>query len=101
MVVFEHMDATEEIVFVISLHPDGQRFALMSDALPTEELGKLSVMRASNVEFNDGTQKWEGVMTGESDPRFIASSRRDCIRQEVAFIAENFTQVTETLFPQP
>lgn len=92
------MDTPEEIVFVIALHPTGERFALMSDALPTDELGRLTVKRASNVEFNDGTQKWEGVMTGEEDPRFIAASRRECIQQEVAFIAEHFTEVTTALF---
>lgn len=93
------MNPPEEIVFVLSLHPTGERFALMSDALPTDELGRLTVRRASNVEFNDSSQEWEGVMTGEDDPRFIAPTRRECIRQEVAFIAEHFTRVTERLFP--
>ena len=88
----------EEIEFVLSVHPDGRRFAIMTDALPTEELGHLTVKRASNVEFNNDSQRWEGVLTGETAPRFRSKSRRECIRQEVAFIAENFTQVTSALF---
>ena len=64
---------------------DGSVRAVYSDKIKKMNLGKLTVTRASNVEFNDETQLWEAVTPGGE---LIASgpSRDEVIRQEVEVI---------------
>lgn len=73
---------------VISFGPDGNGTALWTEALPLAELGKLSVTRASNVEFNSNTQQWEVTLTGQDTPSFCHSSRAECIKWEVQHLNE-------------
>jgi hypothetical protein len=46
---------------VIELAGDGTGTCLHTDLIPLQELGRLSVRRASTVEFNPGTQEWEVI----------------------------------------
>ena len=43
----------------ISFTPEGTAHCLWTEVLPLHEIGRLEVSRASNIEFNNSTQKWE------------------------------------------
>jgi hypothetical protein len=45
------------------------------------ELGRLEIHRATNIEFNNATQKWE-VKDRKGKVRFIARSRSACLEWE-------------------
>ncbi|WP_054692445.1 hypothetical protein [Syntrophomonas palmitatica] len=42
----------------IFLRPDGTIEGLYTDAIPLQKLGKLTVTRATTVEFDDARQEW-------------------------------------------
>ena len=65
----------------ISFNPDGTAQCLWTEALPLQELGRLEVTRASNLEFNNQTQHWE-VKDWRRKTRFIAKSRSACLEWE-------------------
>ncbi|MGO8929301.1 MAG: hypothetical protein ACLQU3_20740 [Limisphaerales bacterium] len=65
----------------ISFNPDGTAHCLWTDALPLHELGLLQITRATTIEFNNITQKWE-VKDGRGKVRFIAKSRSACLEWE-------------------
>ena len=44
---------------VITFDDDGTANTLWTDKLPLAELGTMKVKRASWIDFNEGTQKWE------------------------------------------
>lgn len=93
------MDKATEIV--IQFHPDGRRFAIWTEEIDLEAaFGKLQTKRASNVERNDATGKWEVTLVGETEPRFSHVSRAECIRWEIAFIHANMTEVMLKHFPK-
>lgn len=87
----------EEIV--IQFHPDGRRFAVHTEEIPLAQLGRLTAKRASQVEFNGDTQKWEVTLEGESAPRFSHASRKECIRWEIAHIQSRMTEIVLRHFP--
>lgn len=65
----------------ISFKPDGTAHCLWTEDLPLHEFGRLQITRASNIEFNNGTQQWE-VRDGKGKVRFIARSRSACLEWE-------------------
>ncbi len=65
----------------ISFNTDGTAQCLWTEALPLEELGRLEITRASNIEFNNRTQHWE-VKDRRNKVRFIAQSRTVCLEWE-------------------
>jgi len=65
------------------LRPDGKVEGLYHDILPTLDLGKLSVRRASNVEFNNITQEWEVINPDNNHVLAIATTREAAIKHEV------------------
>ena len=65
----------------ISFNNDGTAQCLWTEALPLQELGRLEVTRASNLEFNNQTQHWE-VKDRRGKVRFIAKSRSACLEWE-------------------
>jgi hypothetical protein len=65
----------------ISFTPEGTAHCLWTEALPLHEIGRLQVTRASNIEFNNTTQKWE-VKDRRGRVRFIARSRSACLEWE-------------------
>jgi hypothetical protein len=79
---------------IVTLHvmPDGMITCLHSDAVPLNELGRVSMKRASTVEFNPASQKWEVVMEGESRVRFRHASRGTCLEWERTFVDKRINQ---------
>jgi hypothetical protein len=65
----------------ISFNLDGTAQCLWTEALPLNELGRLQITRASNIEFNNATQQWE-VKDRKGKVRFIAKSRAVCLEWE-------------------
>jgi hypothetical protein len=59
----------------IQFCPDGSAHYLWTDAVPLHELGRLEIHRATNIEFNNTTQKWE-VRDRRGKVRFIARSNK-------------------------
>jgi hypothetical protein len=65
----------------ITFTPHGTVLCLWTEALPLPELGRLEITRASNIEFNNTTQKWE-VIDRKGNIRFFAKSRAACLEWE-------------------
>lgn len=67
----------------MSIAADGTARCLWTDALPLAEIGRLAIQRASTVEFNGDTQRWEVRLMGSHEPDFTSPSRSACIEWEV------------------
>lgn len=65
----------------ISFNTDGTAHCLWTEALPLHELGRLEITRASHIEFNNATQKWE-MKDRRGKSRFISKSRLTCLERE-------------------
>ncbi len=65
---------------VIEFDTEGKAECLHTDCLPLESLGKLSMTRASTIEWNARKQKWE-VIIGKR-VRFSHASRDRCLGWE-------------------
>jgi hypothetical protein len=65
----------------IQFKPNGTAQRLWTEALPLHELGRLEITRASNIEFNNTTQRWE-VKDPRGRVRFFARSRTACLEWE-------------------
>jgi hypothetical protein len=65
----------------ISFKSDGTAQCLWTELLPLQELGRLEIHRATNIEFNNCTQQWE-VKDRKGKVRFIARSRSACLEWE-------------------
>ena len=51
---------------ILTITPDGAEImGLYSDKIPYRDLGSVEVKRASNVEFNSESQKWEVFIVDE------------------------------------
>ncbi len=75
------------------LFPDGKVVGLYTEEVPLQELGKLSVTRASSVEFNQARQMWEvrpDASWGDPDVcLFSDPSREACLAWESENILQN------------
>ena len=60
------MSKAQEIV--INIGPDGSASGLHFDEFDLGFLGKKEISRASEIFFNDMTQKWDVVLPGNSNP---------------------------------
>lgn len=65
----------------ISFNPDGTALCLWTEAVPLHESGRLQIIRASNIEFNNSKQQWE-VIDRKGRGRFITRSRSACLEWE-------------------
>jgi hypothetical protein len=68
---------------VITFAAEGTARCLWTEAVPLQELGRLEVHRASQVEFNPAKQNWEVRLT--SNPGAVAfshASRETCLHWE-------------------
>ncbi len=50
-------------------------------AVPLHELGRLEISRASRIEFENATQRWQ-VMDNKRRVRFFSKSRAACLQWE-------------------
>jgi len=66
----------------LRFNPTGKIDCLYTEAIDLRELGMLSVLRASSIEFNEVTQLWEVKAAG--DGMFLHSdpSREACLAWE-------------------
>lgn len=55
----------------IQFNPDGTAHSLWTDAISLHELGRLQIIRATHIEFNNGTQQSE-VIDRKGRIRFFA-----------------------------
>jgi hypothetical protein len=68
---------------VLVFHPDGNGRCLWTEALPLASIGKLTMRRASVVEFNEQRQQWEVKPPEDSITVLFASqSREQCLQWE-------------------
>jgi hypothetical protein len=66
--------------------PSGQVTGFYTEAIDLHALGRLSVVRATDIRFNDTTQQWEVRRVGAGDegaPLFSHPSRQECVRWEM------------------
>jgi hypothetical protein len=66
---------------VITFEPDGTARCLWTETVPLNELGRLEIHRATNIEFNNPTQQWE-VRDRRGHIRFFSKSRSACLEWE-------------------
>ena len=55
---------------------------LYTDAIDLRALGRLHVVRATDIRFNDSTQQWDVHDAGNGQVLFSHQSRNDCLRWE-------------------
>ena len=66
---------------VLTFDPAGQGRCLYSEAIDLASIGRLEIRRASAIEFNNETQRWE-VKDRQGRVRFFSISRRICLEWE-------------------
>ena len=68
---------------VITFGLDGTAHCLWTETVPLEELGRLDIKRASQIEFNPSKQKWEVRLASNPDVvAFSHVSRAICLHWE-------------------
>ncbi len=65
----------------ITFNAGGTAKCLWTEAVPLHELGRLEITRATNIEFNNSTQRWE-VKDRKGKVRFFSKSRSACLEWE-------------------
>ena len=63
--------------------PGGQVTGFYTEAIDLHSLGRLSVVRATDIRFNDTTQQWEVRRSGAKIVLFSHPSRNKCVRWEL------------------
>jgi hypothetical protein len=62
--------------------PDGLIGCLYTEAIDLQQLGRLHVVRATDIRFNDGTQQWNVHDAATGEVLVSNSSRAECLRWE-------------------
>lgn len=66
---------------VLTFSPDGTAQGLYTEAIELHELGRLSIRRATTIEFEDATQQWV-VRDPTGAPLYQSPSRQSCLNWE-------------------
>lgn len=69
---------------VLTFNPDGTAQGLYTEIIPMHALGRLSVQRASSIEFDDAAQQWV-VRDLVGGHLFHHASRQQCLDWEREF----------------
>ena len=69
---------------VLTFNPDGTAGGLYTEAIPLRELGRLSIRRASTIEFDDAAQQWV-VRSPSGTELFRDPARQRCLDWERDF----------------
>ena len=75
------MTHTTDIPEVLHFQPDGTGAGLYTEAIDLQQIGRLELSRASNIEFNPDSQQWE-VFDYSGRKVFADPSREVCLRWE-------------------
>ncbi len=62
--------------------PDGRIDCLYTEAINLRELGRLIVVRATDIRFNDSAQLWDVCHADTGEVLFSHASRSECLRWE-------------------
>lgn len=68
----------------IYIRPDGKIEGLYNDTIPLQQLGELSVMRATTIEFDHQRQEWI-VALPDGTEVYSHPSREECLKWEKIF----------------
>ena len=80
--------------------PDGGQIdCLYTEAIDLSALGRLHVVRATDIRFNDPTQVWEVRHAITGDVLFTHSSRNECLRWEHQNFQPGSTPITNPTNP--
>lgn len=66
---------------ILTFNPDGTAEGLYTEAISLSALGRLSVQRASTIEFDDASQEWV-VRSPEGAELYQSPSRQQCLDWE-------------------
>jgi hypothetical protein len=62
--------------------PGGSIDCLHTEAIPLRALGRLQVVRATDIRFNDATQRWDVHAADTGHVLFSHPSRTECLSWE-------------------
>ena len=65
----------------ITIDTRGRCRCLYTEAIPLQSLGRISVVRATTIEFDSEAQEWE-VRNGNQELLFRSASRQRCLDWE-------------------
>ena len=65
----------------LTINPDGTGSCIYSELIDLQTIGSLEIQRASFIEFNNSTQRWE-VKGNDGIILFDSLSRSDCLGWE-------------------
>ena len=66
----------------LRFNPGGHIDCLYTEAINLRELGRLRVVRATDIRFNDSTQVWDVHDADTGGVLFSHASRTECLRWE-------------------
>lgn len=66
---------------------DGSVKCLYHEAIDLRSLGRLSIRRASRIEFSHEHQMWTVTLGRSRKPSFLSRSRQECLDWENAFLS--------------
>lgn len=68
----------------VYIRPDGKIEGLYSDTIPLQKLGRVSVIRATTIEFDPIRQEWI-VALPDGKEVYSDPSREECLKWEKTF----------------
>lgn len=71
---------------------DGRGCCLYTEAINLSDLGKLTVSRATVIEFDNKAQYWR-VLDPDGFPMFNAPSRQECLEWERRYLNANLERL--------
>lgn len=66
----------------LRFNPGGAVECLYTEAIDLRALGRLQIIRATDIRFNETTQQWDVREAGTGTALFSHASRAECLRWE-------------------